>query len=208
MEANMPSYEQYPTEDAARSVYVGRSRDREEAPHHESILHIGAGKKKIKDAITLDVNPRTHPDVLWDLNTFPYPFPDDQFETIVCEHVLEHLPSVISVMEELHRVSKPGAKIWVWVPHYSSLNFNTDPTHVHAFSSRTFDYLCVGTDLYRYDYSTARFRKHVARMTMRPMTPFNRVLMGWINRHLQFYEEHLAYIVPGQELQFVLEVVK
>ena len=172
------------------------------------ILHIGAGKKKIAGAITLDINPRLEPDVVWDLNVFPYPFDDSAFDTVVCEHVIEHLQDVIRVMEELHRVTRGGGRVWVRVPHFSSLNFNTDPTHVHAFSSRSFDYLCVGTDLVSYDYSTARFRKLVGRMDMRPLTPFNRALLRLINRNLKFYEEHLAYIIPGQELLFVLEVVK
>lgn len=172
------------------------------------VLHIGAGKHKIRGAITLDINPRVNPDVVWDLNTFPYPFPDSAFDRVVCEHVIEHLREVISVMEELHRVTTPGGRVHITVPHFSSLNFNTDPTHVHAFSSRSFDYLCLDTDLVRYDYSTVRFRKLLGRMTMQPMTGLNRLLMSVINRNLKFYEEHLAYIVPGQDLQFVLEVVK
>jgi SAM-dependent methyltransferase len=172
------------------------------------ILHIGAGKRKMPGAVTLDINPRVEPDVLWDLNVFPYPFPDNTFDLVVCEHVLEHLQNVIHVMEELHRVSKPHGRVWIRVPHFSSLNFNTDPTHVHAFSSRSFDYLCLGTDLVEYDYSTVRFRKLAGKMTMRPLTPFNRLLMRLVNRYLTFYEEHLAYIIPGQELLFVLEVVK
>jgi len=121
---------------------------------------------------------------------------------------MEHLDDVIGVMEQLHRIGKPGARVWVRVPYYTSLNFNTDPTHRHAFSSRSFDYLCLGTDLVHYDYSTARFRKLTARMTMRPLTPFNRLLMRLMNSNLSFYEEHLAYIIPGQELLFVLEVIK
>ncbi len=172
------------------------------------ILHVGSGKRPLRWATTLDINPRHNPDVVWDLNVFPYPFPDDTFDLVVCEHVLEHLENVIRVMEELHRVSKPRARIHVRVPHFSSLNFNTDPTHTHAFSSRSFDYLCLDTDLADYNYSTVRFRKLVGRMTMRPLTPFNRLLMRLINRYLLFYEEHLAYIIPEQELQFVLEVVK
>jgi SAM-dependent methyltransferase len=172
------------------------------------ILHIGAGNSKIRGAVTLDINPRVNPDVVWDLNLFPYPFEDCTFGTIVCEHVIEHLDNVIRVMEELHRISASAGRVWITVPHFSSLNFNTDPTHVHAFSSRSFDYLCLDTDLVRYDYSTVRFRKLAARMTMCPLTGFNRLLMRLINRNLTFYEEHLAYIIPGQELQFVLEVVK
>lgn len=172
------------------------------------ILHVGAGNKKIKWATCLDINPRTNPDVLWDLNVFPYPFDDNTFDLVVCEHVLEHLQNVIRVMEELHRISRPAGRIHIRVPYFSSLNFNTDPTHVHTFSSRSLDYLCLDTNLARYDYSTVRFRKLVGRMAMRPNTPFNRLLMRLINRFLPFYEEHLAYIIPGQELLFVLEVVK
>src|SRR4051812_20591304 len=113
------------------------------------ILHIGAGRRKIAGAVTLDINPRVSPDVVWDLNVFPYPFEDALFDVVVCEHVIEHLRDVIWVMEELHRVSKPGGRLYITVPHFSSLNFNTDPTHVHAFSSRSFDYLCLGTELVR-----------------------------------------------------------
>jgi SAM-dependent methyltransferase len=174
----------------------------------KKVLHIGAGRKKIAGAVTLDINPRLAPDVVWDLNEFPYPFADSEFDLVVCEHVIEHLREVISVMEELHRVTKGGGRVVVRVPHFSSLNFNTDPTHVHAFSSRSFDYLCVATPYERYDYSTVRFRKLVGRMDMQPNTGFNRLLMGLINRFLDFYEEHLAYIIPGQELLFVLEVIK
>jgi SAM-dependent methyltransferase len=171
-------------------------------------LHIGAGKRKIAGAVTLDINPRVNPDVLWDLNVFPYPFEDCTFDRVVCEHVIEHLREVISVMEELHRVCKPRGRVYVTVPHFSSLNFNTDPTHVHAFSSRSFDYICMGTNLVEYDYSTRHFRKLSAHMTMHPLTPLNRLLMRLINANLLFYEEHLAYMIPGQELRFVLEVVK
>ncbi|MFL5731874.1 MAG: class I SAM-dependent methyltransferase [Chloroflexia bacterium] len=169
---------------------------------------MGSGHRKIKGAVTLDINPRCQPDVVWDLNVFPYPFPDNTFDAIVCEHVIEHLEDVIGVMEQLHRIARPGGRAWIRVPYYTSLNFNTDPTHRHAFSSRTFDYLCLDTDLVRYDYSTVRFRKLTARMDCRPPTPFNRLLMRLINHNLLFYEEHLAYIIPGQELLFVLEVVK
>ncbi len=172
------------------------------------VLHLGAGRKKIEGAVTLDINPRANPDVVWDLNVFPYPFPDVAFDVIVCEHVIEHLRDIVRVMEELHRISSASGRVWIRVPHFSSLNFNTDPTHAHAFSSRSLDYFCIGTSFVRYDYSTVRFRKLVARMTMRPLTPFNRLLMRLVNHYLPFYEEHLAYIIPGQELLFVLEVVK
>lgn len=182
-------------------------------PHpalHEGrqILHIGSGRRKIKGAVTLDIAPRYYPDVIWDLNRFPFPFDRDSFDVVVCEHVLEHLRDVVRVMEELHRVTRPGGLVWIRVPHFSSLNANTDPTHTRRFSSLSMDYFCLGTALSRYDYTTIRFRKLAARMTMRPRNSFNRLLINLVNSNLRFYEEHLAYVIPGQDLLFVLEVEK
>jgi len=202
--SHVDEYEQHHIPGAARAV----SPNAAGAEQTSGILHIGAGRRKIKGATTLDINPRLNPDVVWDLNRFPYPFAESTFEIVVCEHVIEHLHDVIRVMEELHRITRSGGRVWVRVPHFSSLNFNTDPTHTHAFSSRSFDYLCLGTNLERYDYSQVRFRKLVGRMDMRPKSRFDRFLLRLTNRYLKFYEEHLAYIIPGQELLFVLEVVK
>lgn len=172
------------------------------------ILHLGAGSRKVVGAVTVDINSRLTPDIVWDLNQFPYPLEDNCFDVVVCEHVIEHLDYVVSVMEEIHRVLRPGGRAWIRVPHFSSLNANTDPTHTRRFSSRSMDYFCVGTELEDYEYTSIRFRKLVGRMTMRPMSPFNRFLMNLINNNLDLYEEHLSGIIPGQELLFVLEAIK
>ncbi len=36
------------------------------------------------------------------------PFPDDTYDVILCNHVLEHIPDDTKAMEELYRVLKPG----------------------------------------------------------------------------------------------------
>ncbi len=36
------------------------------------------------------------------------PFPDDAYDVILCNHVLEHIPNDTKAMEELYRVLKPG----------------------------------------------------------------------------------------------------
>src|SRR5690242_19746066 len=103
------------------------------------ILHIGSGKRKVCGAVTMDINRAHRPDLVWDLNRFPYPLEDSSFDLAVCEHVLEHLKDVVRVMEELHRVLRPEGKVCIRVPHFSSLNANTDPTHTRRFSSRSMD---------------------------------------------------------------------
>ena len=36
------------------------------------------------------------------------PFKDDEFDIILCNHVLEHIPDDTKAMQELHRILKPG----------------------------------------------------------------------------------------------------
>ena len=36
------------------------------------------------------------------------PFPDNWFDVVFCNHVLEHIPEDLTAMSELHRVMKPG----------------------------------------------------------------------------------------------------
>ena len=172
------------------------------------ILHLGAGQRKIRGAFTVDINPRTNPSLTWDLNQLPYPLPDDQFDVIVCHHVLEHLDNVLGVMEEIHRVGRAGARVFIRTPHFSSWQFYTDPTHRHPFTSRSFDYFIPGTALHAYDYSLARFKKHRVALDVTPRDPLSNLLTALINRNLSFYEEHFAFLLPRDELYFDLEVVK
>jgi SAM-dependent methyltransferase len=167
------------------------------------VLEIGAGTiKRVPHAVTLDVNPLAAPDVLHDLDVTPYPFPASSFDIVIAEHVLEHVNQVIRVVEELHRIVAPGGVLLVEVPHFSSANFHTDPTHRHAFSTRSFDYFVEGTTLARYRYSNAFLRKREGRSVIQ------RAIARWANRDPERYERKFAWILPAEKINFVLEVVK
>jgi len=45
------------------------------------------------------------------------PFQDDQFDFIICNHVLEHIPNDIKAMQELYRVLKPNGTAIIQVPY-------------------------------------------------------------------------------------------
>jgi SAM-dependent methyltransferase len=82
-------------------------------------LNLGCGAFKKDGYINIDLRPVHEPDVLHDLNRFPYPFADDEFELIEADHVLEHLNDPFRVVKELHRISKDGAVIMIRVPHFT-----------------------------------------------------------------------------------------
>ncbi len=44
------------------------------------------------------------------------PFADNEFDFILCNHVLEHIPDDVKAMQEIYRVLKPGGKAILQVP--------------------------------------------------------------------------------------------
>jgi SAM-dependent methyltransferase len=44
------------------------------------------------------------------------PVEDDRFDAAICSQVLEHVPHPPAVLAELHRVLKPGARLWLSAP--------------------------------------------------------------------------------------------
>jgi len=119
-------------------------------------LNLGCGRSKKQGYINLDSCDAIKPDVLWDLNKFPYPFEDNTFDEVLAFAILEHLDNTVKVMEELYRISKPNARVKIKVPYWASYGFATDPTHKSMFTEATFDYFTGKAD---YGFITdARFR--------------------------------------------------
>lgn len=171
-------------------------------------LHLGCGMEKTPSSIGVDINPDSTADVIHDLNVFPYPFPANRFTTVVADNILEHLDNLVKVMEEIYRITKPGAKIYIKTAHFTSVDSFTDPTHKHFFTSRTFDYFIPGTDLYKYHYSQAKFKK--VRVVLGPTTEnlFLKTVLAFINRFAKFYESRFAYIFPVGVISYELETLK
>ncbi|MCA1593751.1 MAG: class I SAM-dependent methyltransferase [Acidobacteria bacterium] len=169
------------------------------------VLNLGCGRKRVEGAVNLDVTPETKPDVLHDLNCRPWPFADGQFREVLANDVIEHLDDVIGTFEEIHRVCRDGASVKVAVPHFSSGNAFTDPTHKHFFSYFTTDYLTEGGEFSF--YTRARFRVRHRQIIFWP-TLLNKIVWRLANRYPMWYELRWAWIFPALFLSFELEVVK
>lgn len=175
----------------------------------KQILHLGCGNSKKPGAIGVDILAGTHADVIHNLNKFPYPFKSSMFNEIIAENIMEHLENIPKVMEEIHRISRSGARIKISTGHFSSVDSFTDPTHKHFFTSRTFDYFIPKTDLYKYQYSKLEYKKisvHVG--TSNPKSIILKVLLAIINKYLIYYEKRFAFLFPVGSITYELEVVK
>lgn len=148
-------------------------------------LNLGCGIKKIDGYIGVDNIETEAVDIIHDLNVFPYPFEDNSVNEILMDNVLEHLDDVIKIMEELHRISTPGAIINIKVPYFKSNSAYTDPTHKHFFTETSFKYFTENNPLNF--YSPARFEiikvdliNHTeyqdAKHFVRNLLPFKKIL--------------------------------
>jgi SAM-dependent methyltransferase len=90
----------------------------------------------------MDVRPVPGVDLVWDLTKTPWPLPDNCAHTVVMSHVWEHIPPWFSlaVMEEVHRVCRPAAGVFIAGPYALGFRFVQDPTHCNPVNEATFAY--------------------------------------------------------------------
>lgn len=138
-------------------------------------LHIGCGNVIKEGWLNHDIASLPGVDVVHDLRIFPWPFEDNQFDEVLMKDVLEHLPDTIKSLEELYRITKPGAKVYITVPYWNSCTAYGDPTHVKFFNEFCFDFFDPTKDACkeRLYYSTARF--YIRKLGLW-VTPFEAVL--------------------------------
>lgn len=173
------------------------------------ILDLGCGKKKRPGAIGVDYSDRHDADVIHNLNIFPYPFNDDEFDEIYLDNVLEHLDAPMRVMEEVHRISKLGGEIKVIVPYFRSVWAFIDPTHKHFFTVDSFSFYDPNHIIcQRYDYVETRFQ--VVRVVFNE-TLKNGFVKGGImklaNRWPHGYEHYLSHFFPLDDITFYLRKI-
>ena len=122
-------------------------------------LNIGCGNDIKRGWINHDLVKLEGVDIAHDLTKFPWPWQDSEFDEVYMKDVLEHLPDTIKTLEEIHRITKPNAKIYIAVPYWNSWEAVTDPTHKAQFNEFTFQFFdpnhwrCKN----RPYYSSARF---------------------------------------------------
>src|SRR3989338_9371651 len=102
-------------------------------------LNLGCGNDIKQGWVNLDSAKLPGVNVVRNIEELPLPFGDGEFDEILANDILEHV-EYIPVLKDLHRILKPGGKLTVRVPHFTSKNNFADPTHKKLFSVVTFDF--------------------------------------------------------------------
>lgn len=106
------------------------------------ILDLGCGNtKQYADNIGVDVRRAENVDLVADLSD-TLPFPDSSVDRIFAVHVLEHLFDYLPLVDECHRVLRPGGVLHALSPWWRYVNAVADPTHVRFLDVQTFKELC------------------------------------------------------------------
>jgi len=178
------------------------------------ILDVGCGKNKHKSntdvVIGLDKFQLLGVDVVHDIEVIPFPFPDNEFDIVICRHLLEHIKpdKFFPFMDEIYRILKPNGIMKVWVPHASSMVAYGNPDHKKFFACASFTYFGPHTEDY---YCKARFRiikKRLNYTIIDKVAFLNPIINPIINIHTGIYEKFLSGILPADEIYVELQAVK
>ena len=168
-------------------------------------LNLGAGTDIKAGYINTDKVSLPGIDVVHNLNAFPWPFKDNQFDEVYCSRILEHVSDLQRTMKEIRRISAHNAVIKIRVPHFSCGVSYRDPTHKRLFSYFTFDYFTDDCP-----YASVKFNIISRRLnfTREHLTFLNYIVNPIINISPMLYERLWCWILPTSEIVCALEVTK
>lgn len=170
-------------------------------------LYIGCGEENTNGAIGVDILPGPSVDVVGDLSKAPYPFKDNTFDVVHCNHVIEHLDDILASFAEIHRICRNGARVRVMVVHYTNVNMYDDPTHRHQFSYQTFHLLTVPGYEFRRRYDGAVYR--LVRRYLHFHRAYRALGIAYMaNKFPYTYERYFCWLAPAWLIEAELEVVK
>lgn len=168
-------------------------------------LNLGSGLKRRENCLNVDLTPMVNPDLVWDLNRYPYPLPRSYFESIYAGDVVEHLQDIPDFMQEMFALLVPGGVLEITTPHFSCANSYTDPTHKHHLGYFSFDYFTKEHEL-NY-YTGARF-EIIERQIVFHHSLVNRLIRRFANSYPHKYEQRFAWLFPAWFMIFQLRAVK
>ena len=151
-------------------------------------LNLGCSKDYKENWTNLDINKGCKADVYHDLNSYPYPFEDEEFDYILASHVVEHLDDPVKAIKELKRILKDNGELCVVVPHYTN-PMSYSPRHKTYYSFKTINHIFEGMKIKE---------KNLI------FTPKYKFMELFARKFPIFYENTPLRIFPAKEIQVVM----
>lgn len=106
------------------------------------VLDLGCGPaKQYPGNLGLDLRIAPGVDAQADLSR-SLPIADNSIDAIFTVHILEHLIDFLVLVDECHRVLRPGGVLHVMSPWWGHVNAVADPTHVRLLDVQTIKGIC------------------------------------------------------------------
>ena len=112
---------------------------------------LGCGNNKQQGFIGIDTRKLRSVDIVCNLEDFPWPIPSNCARAIIMSHFWEHISpkNTIGFMDQLHRICKNKAQIFISGPYGTEFRFIQDPTHCNPSNEATFLYWDPRHELYK-----------------------------------------------------------
>lgn len=178
-------------------------------------LNLGCGRRPRPGFYGVDQFEMPGVDIVADLNRPFSRLPEDSVAEIYTRHTLEHVPQLLPLMGEFHRITQPGGRIEIIVPHFSNPYGYSDPTHVRFFGLYSFFYFCDEEDQPSRKvpafYVPHRFLVESVHVSLIRGTVIRRFLTPLVKRMvnssltmLDWYERSLCRAFPAESIHYVL----
>lgn len=169
------------------------------------IINLGCGTNKPSSEIGVDIIDGPCVDVVADLNLYPMPFEDNSADIIKSTHCFEHLDDQVALMEDIHRILKPGGLLEFTVPHVSNIEYFRDPTHRRPFTFGTMDYFVREVDTVKYTNIEFEYLHRELK--------FGGGIRGFVGKiiaklSIRRYEKYYCWKYPCNEIYFLLRAIK
>jgi len=178
------------------------------------VLDLGCGRNKRPGAIGIDKIDLPGVDIVADIEDGLGFIPDNCVDEIYSFSCFEHIHNFEKLMSEIVRVLKNGGETFVYVPHFSSPYYYSDPTHTRVFGLYSFYYFVENRYQLKRKVPDYYFDTKIRIISQRLVfdSPFlcGKIIKRTIgvilnlSRFLQeFYEENLCYLFPCYGIEIV-----
>ncbi|MBN2519094.1 MAG: class I SAM-dependent methyltransferase [Bacteroidales bacterium] len=179
-------------------------------------LDLGSGGNVKDNFYSIDIAEMKGIDIIADLNESLNLIPDNSVEHIYSRHLMEHIKEFLPLLKEIYRITKPGGKIEIIVPHFSNVLGFSDPTHCRFFGLYTMYYFVnennqPATRKFPSHYSEAKFIIDTIKIEFYRKKLIDRiigsVLMKIINKNIkrqEFYERRISGIYHAWQIKYIM----